>query len=188
MTQQEILLDVARRLEGLNIEWMLVGSWACSTWGRPRFTHDVDMLVALRAEDIGRLVSAVQDDYHTTPEMLADALFRGTPANLIHMQAAEKVDVWVVGDDEYAAASLARRRRATVSGACVWISSPEDAILAKLRWLQMADTRQHYDDALGVATVQWGNLDLAYLREWADKLSLTENLGQLLREAEQATS
>lgn len=188
MTQQEILLDVATRLDDLGIKWMLVGSWACSTWGRPRFTHDVDMLVALRADDIDALVTAVRDHYHVTHEMLADAIFRGTPANLIHMEAAEKVDVWVVGDDEYAVASLARRRRATVSGACVWVSSPEDAILAKLRWLRMAESRQHYEDALGVATVQWDSLDLAYLRESADRLSLAEDLDRLLREAKQATS
>jgi hypothetical protein len=181
-----MLLDVARRLEQVHIKWMLVGSWASSAWGRPRFTHDVDMLIGLRAEDIGPLVAAVQDDYYVSEEMLADALVYRTPANLIHLTAAEKVDLWAVGDDEYAAASLARRRRETMWGACVWISAPEDVILAKLRWLAMGDSLQHYDDALGVATVQWGELDLVYLREWAARLGLTESLDKLLAEAEQA--
>lgn len=47
MTQQRVLLEVVEALESLGIPYMLVGSFASNYWGRPRTTHDADIVVEL---------------------------------------------------------------------------------------------------------------------------------------------
>jgi len=35
--------------------YVLIGAWALAVWGRPRATIDVDFLVSVEEEDLGRL-------------------------------------------------------------------------------------------------------------------------------------
>ena len=51
MPQQELLNAVISALEGAAIPYMLTGSVVSSMQGEPRATHDIDVIVSLRAED-----------------------------------------------------------------------------------------------------------------------------------------
>src|SRR5206468_9816899 len=42
MTEQELLVDCLRRLNGLGLTYYLTGSMASNYWGIPRTTHDLD--------------------------------------------------------------------------------------------------------------------------------------------------
>ena len=64
------------------------------------------------------------------------------------------------------------------------IASPEDIILIKLEWSKMAQSERQYRDVLGVAAVQWENLDRKYLYQWAQQLNVETLLEKLLIEAE----
>ena len=53
------------------------------------------------------------------------------------------------------------------------ISSPEDTILAKLKWAQLSGgSEKQFADALRVYEVQYGKLDLTYLADWAETLNV----------------
>jgi len=49
MSQQELLKLVIARLDEAGIEYMLTGSLASSLQGEPRATHDIDLVIAIRA-------------------------------------------------------------------------------------------------------------------------------------------
>jgi hypothetical protein len=49
MSQRELLALVVGELDRLGIPYMVTGSHASSMQGVPRSTHDIDLLVALRA-------------------------------------------------------------------------------------------------------------------------------------------
>ncbi len=66
----------------------------------------------------------------------------------------------------------------------VTVVSPEDAILSKLEWLKESGSELQFRDALGVAVVQWENLDKGYLGKWARELSVEDLLETLLSNAE----
>ena len=63
MTEQELLVDCLRRLEGLGIDYMLVGSMAGNYWGVPRSTHDIDFVIEYEVKQVPKLVAAFQDDF-----------------------------------------------------------------------------------------------------------------------------
>jgi hypothetical protein len=52
------------------------------------------------------------------------------------------------------------------------VASAEDTILSKLVWFRKGGevSDQQWHDILGVLRVQAGQLDLVYLREWAEEL------------------
>jgi hypothetical protein len=66
------------------------------------------------------------------------------------------------------------------------VKAPEDTILRKMLWFREggeASDRQ-WRDILGVLRAQQGNLDLAYLRNWAIRLVLTDLLDRAMAEIE----
>ena len=86
-------------------------------------------------------------------------------------------------DTEYAYEGFSRKQNADILGIEVDIISPEDSILSKLEWAKMGKSERQFRDALGVAGVQYENLDLEYLKKWAKVLNIEELLNKVLSEA-----
>jgi hypothetical protein len=64
------------------------------------------------------------------------------------------------------------------------ISTPEDTILAKLRWANLSGgSEKQFMDAMRVYEVQHGKLDLDYLKNWVSQLQLNELWNRLKTEA-----
>ncbi|MFQ6133356.1 MAG: hypothetical protein ACE5R4_15040 [Armatimonadota bacterium] len=184
MTQLELLDEVAAALNHLGIGWMLVGSYAAAAHGHPRTTHDIDVVAQLSMEHVEPLVELLGDQYYLSREALTEAIERGTPANVIHAASGDKLDIWPLGADAYQVASFQRRQEMKLGALAAFVQSPEDTILSKLRWQRESQSARHHEDAVGVAVVQYGHLDLDYMRHWAEELGLTPDLCRLLDEAE----
>jgi len=50
MIQSEVLFKVLDALETLGLRYMIVGSFASNYWGRPRSTHDADLVMEIREQ------------------------------------------------------------------------------------------------------------------------------------------
>ena len=65
------------------------------------------------------------------------------------------------------------------------VSSPEDTIIAKLRWSEMSGgSEKQFIHALRVYELQFQKLDLKYLEDWIGKLNLTKIWERLKNEAQ----
>jgi hypothetical protein len=65
------------------------------------------------------------------------------------------------------------------------VSSPEDTILAKLRWAKLSGgSEKQFTDALRVYEVQSGKLNIDYMEHWAKKLDVESLWKRLINEAE----
>lgn len=176
-TQSEILLFVIGQLEQLDIPYMLVGSFASNYWGRPRFTHDADMIVEIAANKAASLALALETDFYAPSFAIEEAIARRSHFNVIHLEQSFKVDFWVRRDEPYAREDFQRRQRVTMFGHPVWVSSPEDVILNKLRWYKISPVLdRQLQDALEVYEIQEPDLDQAYLDRWAARLEVTDLL------------
>jgi hypothetical protein len=80
------------------------------------------------------------------------------------------IDVFLA-ESKYQASLLARRRWMKLNGIEAWLVSPEDLVLLKL----MANRPRDLVDVGDVLFVQ-GQLDIAYMREWADALGIQDRL------------
>ena len=165
---------------------MLTGSLASSLQGEPRSTHDINVVVSLLPSHVDTLLSQFPPPrYYLNSDSIHDAIRRSGMFNLLDIESGEKVDFWLLTDDEFDQSRFVRRRQSHFAGLNVSVSSPEDTILVKLRWCRMSGgSEKQFGDALNVFEVQGSTLDRNYLDAWAKTLNVTDLWMQILTEAE----
>jgi len=92
-----------------------------------------------------------------------------------------KVDIFIAKGDEFSKQQIKRRELREIAPDLqqkIYVATAEDTILAKLRWYKAGTgvPNTQWNDVLGIIGASSSRLDLAYLREWAGKLDLTELL------------
>ncbi|MBC7932573.1 MAG: hypothetical protein H7Z38_18595 [Rubrivivax sp.] len=187
--QIEVLLSVVRVLDDLQIPYIVVGSVASSLQGFSRATADVDIVVDIHLEQAAPLFAALKDEYYIDEQAIRRAISLRRSFNAINFDSLSKIDVYVIKDDEFSRQELERRRlEALLPGdemGKVYIASPEDTVLSKLRWYRRGGevSERQLSDVVGVLKVQSGRLDLEHMRAWADRLDVRDLLEQLLKES-----
>jgi hypothetical protein len=183
-TEREALFQALDALEALEIPYMVVGSFASTLWGRPRMTHDADLVVEIAAEKVPELARLLAPHFYAPPFVIADAVSKSGQFNVIHLDCAFKIDLWLRKDSPYHAASFERRLIGVVFGREVWVSSPEDVILSKLLWYRAAPVLdRQFQDALEVYEIQERYLEHAYLDHWARTLGILDLLERVKQQA-----
>lgn len=188
MSQPELLKKVVEVLEDAEIAYMLTGSIASSMQGEPRSTHDIDLVVALAIEQVELLQRAFPaPEYYLSEQSIHEALRHCGMFNLLDIDGGDKVDFWILTDDEFDRSRFGRRRRQFAESLqiSIHVSSPEDTILAKLRWAKLSGgSEKQFHDALRVYEVQFSGLDFEYLNEWARQLGVEELWQRLQADAD----
>jgi len=185
VAQQELLKYTVETLDRAGIEYMATGSIVSSLQGEPRSTHDLDVVVTIEPADIPALLAAFASPrYYVDEAAIREAIRTGGGFNVIDTVEGDKVDFWMLTESAFDNSRFARRYEEAVFGIRLKVSSPEDTILAKLRWAKLAGGSDRYvRDALGVYEVQAQTLDTAYLDEWARRLGVEDLLEQVQRAA-----
>ena len=145
MLQPERLIrKVIQTLEDIGIEYMVTGSVASSLQGEPRSSHDIDLVVVLRESAAQKLVEAFPSpDFYLPEASILDAIDRGSMFNIIDVKEGDKVDFWMLTDEPFDQSRFARKYAEDVMGFSIQVSSPEDTILAKLRWAQLSRAKNN---------------------------------------------
>jgi hypothetical protein len=183
MSQQELLKKVIQALEQSGIPYMITGSVVSSLQGEPRSTHDIDLVVAIQKSNAHKLAEVFPPpDFYLDQESILGAINKQGMFNLIDVKEGYKVDFWVLTNAPFDQSRFSRRISEEFMGLSMQVSSPEDTILAKLRWAKLSGgSEKQFTDALRVYEVQHGKLDLDYLEHWARKLDI-ESLWKRLRD------
>ena len=189
MSPVDLLRYVVDVLNAAGIEYMVTGSVASSLQGEPRATHDLDLVVAMQLEDSAALLEAFSPPrFYLDAGAIEEAVRTGGMFNAINVSEGDKVDFWLLTDEPFDGSRFARRVQEDVFGIRLDVSSPEDTILAKLRWSRLSGgSRKAYMDALRVYEVQVHRLDQRYLDDWAQRLDVTDLLEALRGDAELPT-
>lgn len=174
MSQYELLKKVIQILNQTGIQYMLTGSVVSSLQGQPRATHDIDIVIAIEKSKAPGLAKAFPPpDFYLDEHSILDAIKNQSMFNLIGLKSGDKVDFWILSDDAFDRSRFSRRYSEEFLGTEMQVSSPEDTILAKLKWAKLSGgSEKQFTDALRVYEVQHGKLDLDYLEHWAKKLDI----------------
>ena len=186
MSQADLLRYVVTSLEEAGIEYMITGSIASSLQGEPRATHDLDVVVAVRDADVAAVLLAFPSPrFYVDEGAIAEAIRTEGMFNVIDVSEGDKVDFWMLTDEPFDRSRFGRRIRESALGFGFEVSSPEDTILAKLRWSRLSGgTAKPYVDALRVYEVQQAIVDHPYISDWAQRLGVEDLWDRLQREAE----
>ena len=149
---EEALRRVVRALDRHGIAYMVTGSIAASYHGRPRSTHDADVVIDPTPEQLDRFVRDIAAD-----------------------DAACKIDLIILKDRPFSREEFDRRQRVDLDfERGVAIVTPEDAILSKLEWARRSgDSERQLRDAAGVLELNPG-IDRPYIERWAVVLGVKD--------------
>jgi predicted nucleotidyltransferase len=175
--QIQILAEVARRLDGAGLPYMLTGSMALTFYAQPRFTRDVDLVLELGAADVSRFVALFTEDFECDEDMVREAIRYQKLFNLIHVESVLKFDFILRKSTEYRREEFQRRRRIPVGGVELSVVSPEDLLLSKLLWGKDSHSEVQRRDVRNLLDSQT-RLDWDYLERWAKELGV---LGDLVK-------
>ena len=186
MSQSELLKKVIQVLQAAGIEHMVTGSIASSLQGEPRSTHDIDIIINVQQSAAIKLARAFPlPDFYLDEEAILEAINQQSMFNLIDITTGDKVDFWILTNEPFDQSRFSRRYVESLMGFNLQVSTPEDTILAKLRWAKLAGgSEKQFTDALRVYEVQFGKLDLGYLEQWIKKLKVESLWKRLTDEAE----
>jgi hypothetical protein len=177
MTLEEAALGrVAGLLDAAGIPYMVTGSIATSYHGRPRATHDADVVIEPTRAQLDSLLDSLETQgFFVNADGARAALDRRSQFNVIEMATATKVDVIICKDRPFSREEFGRRQRVDLAFASsVAVVTPEDAILSKLEWARSSgDSERQIRDAAGVLAVN-PRLDRAYVEKWAFVLGVTD--------------
>jgi hypothetical protein len=175
--EEEALVALVRTLEELQIPYMITGSVASSHHGRPRATHDIDVVIDPTPSTLEPLIQALATSgFYVDAERARDALRRRRLFNVIEDRTAVKIDLIIRKDRPFSVEELGRRRPAQLGpGLRVALASPEDTVVSKLEWSRRSGgSEKQLADVVGILDIQGDRLDVPYIERWARELGLLE--------------
>jgi hypothetical protein len=183
-----VTLLVIDALDALGVPYLIGGSLASAVHGVLRATMDTDLVADLRFEHAEPLARALGGTFYVDAESIREAVLHQSSFNVIHLETMFKVDVFVVKKRPFHHSQMERRMAqviATDPDRTAYVATAEDTILAKLESYRMGGdvSEQQWRDVLGVMKVQADRLDLAYLRQWAAQLNISDLLERAIKEA-----
>ena len=174
MSEELTVLElVAQRLREASLPYMVTGSMAVSLYGLPRMTRDIDIVLEVRQDQVGKISRLFEKDFYVDPQAVREAIARRGIFNIIHNATVIKVDFIVRKDEPYRKEEFRRRRNTSVDGVEVFLVAPEDLVLSKLAWAKDSRSEMHFGDVKNILKSGM-QLDYAYIEKWAKELSVFE--------------
>jgi len=104
---------------------------------------------------------------------------------ITHQQTIARADLMLAGTSAFDQGQFNRRQAIEIPGrGILYLASPEDLILNKLRWgQQQSQSEKQWRDVLGILKVQGQTLDFNYLTQQAEALELTNMFVRVMSEA-----
>ena len=188
------LADFARlvleALQAAQCEYMLVGAFSVAAWAEARSTQDVDMVIHVPLENMKSLSQELEKRAMLVPfDIILDIYIENradTPVNAIHLHTGYKAELFLLRPeigDEYAMTAFARRVKLDLGPPLgeVYVNSPEDLILSKLRFFKISHQPKHTRDIASIILELADELDRPYIEAWAARLDTTDIWQEILR-------
>lgn len=175
----EIYLVFTEPLDALGLDYMVTGSVASSSYGEPRFTHDIDLVLALPHRSVEQLWRAYpSEEFYRPPlEVLREEVRResGGHFNLVHHESGFEADVYLVSSDDLVDWAFENARRIEIeSGRGLCVAPPEYVILGKLQFYVEGGGERHLRDIAAMLDVARDEIDRTIVDRWARRLGAGE--------------
>jgi hypothetical protein len=164
---QDVVSVLARTLERAGLAHALIGGHAVNTWLEPRFTADIDLVIAVDAAALGRFREALAaEGFVVDVEHGAQQTSGPDFVRLVSADGLARVELQVAKTPFQR--EVIQRARTDESG--LRVATPEDLIVMKL----IANRPRDQVDLTGLLGLP--ALDWSYIERWADEWGVTDIL------------
>jgi len=175
----DLLRELTAGLDAAGIPHMIVGSFASTSYGEPRSTQDIDVVIDPDPASLRTWLAGL-DRHRWYVGDAETALAHRDQFNVIDLTSGWKIDLVICKDRPFSHSELARRRTRPVAGTSVPVAAAEDVVLSKLEWGAASGSERQIADAVSVLVAVGDDLDFEYLRRWADELGVQDPLEDAL--------
>ena len=170
---------VIEALKAAGVEYLIGGAVAEWAWGEPRATQDLDLVINVPIEAVGKLSKELEKrDMLIPADIILDAILEeraDIPINAIHMYSGLKADLYPVRQGDELRLSAFQRRELVDYGSPigqVYVHSPEDLILYKLIYFGLSQQTKHSRDISAILRAKKDQLEFEYIEGWVTRLGL----------------
>ena len=188
-----VLATLSRLLNEAGVNYVVGGSMASAYHGKPRQTNDVDIVIDVETSDAELLVEALRGDFYVDEDSVRDGILRRASFNILEKESFVKVDFFVSDRTRWTQHRMARaqvvRLSADDDSIMARFTSPEDIVIQKLLWYHAGGgvSERQWNDVQGVLEIQGGNLDLEYMKLWAEQVGIGDLLERALTDSANET-
>ena len=176
MREAKLFLLFIRPMNQAGIRYVVTGSVAAIFYGEPRLTHDVDLVVFLKENDIRRLgeIFPSSDFYVPSTDVIAVEASREQRGhfNIIHIDTGFKADIYLTGRDELNAWAFRGKRSVQFEGETVVLAPPEYVIIRKLEFYREGGSEKHLRDIRSMLAISGDQMDRSALDQWIQQRAL----------------
>ncbi|MCC7293222.1 MAG: hypothetical protein IT449_14280 [Phycisphaerales bacterium] len=166
MTSEEATVATLDALNAMGVRYVLTGSLASSFHGIARSTKDADFVVELEGEEVAALSKRLPPGLRLDPQLSFETV-TGTHRYIItNTSTAFKIELFLLSRDAHDQERLNRRKPITLHGHDAYVTTAEDVIITKSRWLGLQNRSKDHDDIVGVLSVRADTLDWPYIERW----------------------
>lgn len=186
----DFLRLVLDALNASDVDYMIVGAVSVWAWGEPRTTRDFDLVIHVPLPQMKTLSQELEKRDMLVPlDIILDIYIENradTPVNAIHLYTGYKAELFLLRPemgDEYAMTAFSRRLKIDLGPPLgeVFVISPEDLILSKLRFFKISHQPKHPRDIASIVLEQANELDRTYIETWATRLDVLDVWQEILR-------
>lgn len=168
-----------RKIEALNLSYMITGSVASILYGKPHLTQDMNIVVIFPVSKINAFVSSFDiNDYYCPPEEVVQEAIRlgeNGHMNVIDQKTGFKIDVYPAGNDYLTLWGFENKKRVElIVNEEVWVAPPEYVILKKLTYYKEGGSQKHIEDIRGMMDVSAKQINIPFIEKQVLKLGLSE--------------
>jgi hypothetical protein len=154
-------------LESEGVPFMLVGAYSSGAYSVPRATKDVDIVLSAHTgPGFDRVIKKLDPLFTLDPQISFETI-TGSRRHILTSRQNKgiQVELFLLGDDAFMQERFRRRMKQLVPplGREVWLPTPEDVVVQKMRWARSKDL-DDVRDVLAVQTI--AALDMNYIEHW----------------------
>ncbi len=184
MPEHDFYTIFIQPIEKLNIEYMVTGSIAAIFYGQPRLTHDIDIVIHLRSQDIDEFCNTfpLEKFYCPPSEIIQIEIRREQHAhfNLIHHKSGLKADCYPFSGDALHAWAFQNIRKINIDeNSSLNLAPPEYVIIRKLQFYRDGGSKKHLQDIAAMIEISGDKIDKNFLGKELKNRGLKNFLNEL---------
>ncbi|HVV01696.1 MAG TPA: hypothetical protein VHH88_10070 [Verrucomicrobiae bacterium] len=177
MQEPDLIELFVRPLNELGARYLVSGSVAAMLYGEPRVTHDIDLVVFLRIEQLRQLAHAYPPPCFYVPPtetMLGEAAREGGSFNIIHMDSSLKADFYFAGRDPLHEWAFRHAKEYSIGATNIRLAPLEYVIVRKLEYYRQGGSEKHLRDIRSMLAISGEQMNLLELEHWIQRQGVQE--------------
>lgn len=165
-----------RPLHDGSIDYLVTGGIATIVYGEPRFTRDIDVVLAVSPRDAERFLGLWSpDEFYVPPREVFEAE-SARPLhghfNLMHIESGLTADCYVAGADPLHEWAFGQVQVFDVEGLPVRVAPVEYVIVRKLSYFAQSGSTRHLEDIARMGRIQGDSIDVEQVERWVGSLRI----------------